>query len=411
MPIELPAPLSDENRPTPPNLKVWLTLVVVFLAVGIAWTLLTWPKGKPADTLWFWMRLIGYPILAWAALFGFRLHFFEEESNHLIASEEVRQADRAEAIAFGSEPLAVLGVAYLCAMASKGVAVRIAQKESALAARAPKPRMPAIRHTQLAIAKGSASTKRFQEVFQALLKEIDAPLRALPPRAPFEVQLQLPRDTDPEQFLAAWNASWNHCGLRSIEATLVPNDEGLMVLDTWLDVYSGPALEKFTLFVAVQLHDMPSENSAEAAVALLLGWAPLAERKDLVPVSMMHRPVASATDGLTDAMTTAALCGRAKPEELLHLWQSGLSNADKAAILKNASDVGLGAAQADGLPGVHDIDVALGNPGVAGPWLAAALAVEHAQQSHAPQLMVCREDALRLAVVRPVERQSESETT
>ncbi|WP_354685088.1 hypothetical protein [Cupriavidus necator] len=395
----------------PPNPIVWLTLLVVILAVGVAWTLLTWPRGNPADSLWFWMRLLGYPFLAWAALFGLRLHFHEEEANYLAAKDEVRQADREEAIVFGTEPLAVLGATYLCAMASKGVAGRISQKESVLVARTPKRRMPAIRHTRLASPEDGEGTDRFRQVFQTLLKEIEGRLRAVPSRAPFEVQLQLPHDANLEQLLTAWNTAWDGCGLRSVEAMPVPVREGLMTLDTWLDVYGGPALEKFTLFVAVQLHDTPSENSAEAAVALLLCWAPLEERQDLVPIAMMHRPVACETDGLVDAMTTAALCARATPEELHHLWQSGLSKADKAALLKHASDVRLGAAQADGLPGVHDIDVALGNPGVAGPWFAAALAIEHAQQSHTPQLIACREGALRLAVVRPVEQQSEPETT
>lgn len=409
MPVELPDPSPDDERPTPPSRIVWLTLLILFLAVGIAWTLLTWPNGKPTDTLWFWMRLLGYPTLAWGALFGLRLHFYEEECNHLAAREEVRQADREEAIAFGAEPLAVLGSTYLCAMASNGVAERISHEESVLQARVPGPRVPAIRHTRLELVDDGGGTDRYRLAFQGLLKAMEGPMRTLPSRVPFEVRLQLPNGIDPLVILATWNACWDECGLRAAEAALVPATEGLMMLDAWLDEFGGPALERFTLFVAAQLYDTPPADSGEAAAALLLGWAPLAERRDLMPLALLHRPVESEADAFADAMARVALYGRAPPEELDHLWQTGLSKAEKTTLLKSATDVRLGAAQADGLPGVHDIDLALGNPGVAGSWLAAALAIEHAQQTNKPQLIACNESTLRLAVVRPVDRQSESE--
>jgi hypothetical protein len=411
MPIELPEPSSDEERPTPLNPIVWLALLLGCLASGIAWTLLTWPKGQSTGTPWFWMRLLGYPTLAWAVLFGIRLHFHEEDSNHLAAREEIRQADREEAIAFGIEPLAVLGAVYLCAMGTDGVPGRISQKESALRARTLEPRMPAVRHTRLALGEAGGSIDRYRQTFQALLQAVEAPLRTLPPRAPFDVQLQLPGEADPESLLTAWKTCWDGCDLRPAETRLVPANVGLMTLDTWLGEYGGRALEKFTLFIAVQLHSRPPENSGEAAAALLLGWAPLAERRDLAPIAMLHRPVACETAGLPEAISIAALCGRARPEDLPHLWQSGLSKADKAALLKVGSEVALRAAREDELPGVHDIDTAIGNPGAAAGWFATALAIEQAQQTQAPQLIACRERALRLAVVRPVAHQSRTETT
>lgn len=414
MPIDFPDPSRAEDQPSSPNPIVWLTLLVVVLATGVAWTLLNWPKNQPTGTPWFWMQLVGYPGLAWCVLFGFRLHFYEEESNYLAAREVVRLEDRAEAIAFGAEPLAVLGAVYLCAMEPNGVSARIAQRESALRARVPKPRMQAIRHARLAMAETGADEKeadRYRQTFEALLKAIDKPLRALPPKVPFDVRLRLPDDAEPERLREVWKSCWNNGGLRQAEVMLLPAKEGLMMLDTWLDEYGGPALETFTLFVAVQLHGMPQENSGEVGAALLLGWAPLAERKDLVSIAMLHRPVACETDGLSSAITTAALCGRAKPEDLQHLWQSGLSKADKTALLKCGSDVALGAAQTDELSGVHDIDPALGVPGVGAAWFGAALAIEAAQQDLAPQLLACREGALRLAVVRPIAQQNEREAT
>ncbi len=91
-----------------------------------------------------------------------------------------------------------------------------------------------------------------------------------------------------------------------------------MALDAWLDETGGPALERFRLFVAVQLHETPPQNSAEAAVALLLGWAPLAERLELPAIATLHRPVAAA-HGLADTIRTAALFGQITPDALTHL--------------------------------------------------------------------------------------------
>jgi len=144
---------------------------------------------------------------------------------------------------------------------------------------------------------------------------------------------------------------------------------------------------------------------------MLLGWAPLAERRDLTPIAMLHRPVACETDGLAGALETATLFGRSKPEEIHHLWHSGLSKADNVALLKSASAAALGAVQADGLTGVHDIDAALGRQGDAAAWSAAALAIDHVKHSNVAQLMACREHGLRVAVLAPVADGRESEKT
>ncbi len=357
--------------------------------------------------------MLGYPTVAWCIVFGLRLHRYEEARNYWGAREEYRRDDHEEAIAFAREPLAVLGTAYACAMASDGVAGRMLQSESALEARAPRTRGPVVRHTRLELDndKDEDSADRFELAFQALIQKLEAKVRSLPARMPFDVRLHLRDDATPLHLLAAWAKCWAGCGLRPAEVALVPADDGVMALDTWLDVPGGPDLERFTLFVAVQLHDKPPENSAEAAVALLLGWAPLAQRHGLEPVAMLHRPVACETVDLATSISTAALYASAVPESLHHLWYSGLTKADKSALLKDGSEVGLAAAQADDLPGMHDIDAALGEAGVAAPWLAAALAIENACQSGEPQGFVCRDGALRMAVVQPMASRDETEST
>jgi len=410
MPVKLPCPAPAITPPSPPRIVAWLGLLLALLLLAmllgsILWNVFTWPKNDPG----FWRHVLGAPFLGWCLLVGFRLYLHEVDVSRLTTREEARRREFDEAVAFGAEPLAVLGAVYLCAMQSGGASGRIVKRESVLRAHAPKPRLPPIRHSRLPLAEGAEPSRRHLEVFEALLSELGEPLRALPHSVPLDVKLHVPGDADPAHLLDAWKAGWANLGLRKVKTTLVPASEGLMRLDSWLDEHGGPTLEKFSLFVAIQLYVEPPENSAEAAVALLLGWAPLAERHGLPSIAMLHRPLAGETAEIASVIKTAALFGRAKPEELWHLWQSGLSKADKAALLKSGSDVALGAAQTDELAGVHDIDAALGHSGVAAPWLSTALAVENAGQSGEPQLIVCREDALRLAVVHPAAHRNERE--
>ena len=410
MPVELPIDGSEIERPSTPTVIIWLSLFVICLVGGVVVTILTWPKNEPTETPWFWIKLIGFPMLAWCLLFGLRLHFYEEESNRLAAEDEVRQADRQQAIEFASEPLGVLDFAYICEFGMDGLAGAVLKKKCLLVAQKPKPDMPAIRHTALRELADAKLPERARSVFMRMLTKLEDALRAIPARVPFEVCLQLPSDVDPVPFLNVWETCWEERSFRPARAAPVPTDEGLMTLDSWLDVYGGTDLEKITLFVALQLYADPPENSAEAAVALLLGWAPMMERHDLAPVAMLHRPVQCESNALAYGIRTAAMWGGATPAGLNHLWQSGLSHEDKASVLIGASEVALGVVQDEKLTGVHDIDTALGHVGASAAWFAVALAIEGSMHGNEPQLIVCREGAMRMTVLRPAVQQYETET-
>jgi hypothetical protein len=180
-----------------------------------------------------------------------------------------------------------------------------------------------------------------------------------------------------------------------------------MQIDVWLDCRRGPELEQFALFVSVQLNEIPPPGSAEVAVAVLLGWAPLVARAGLTARAMLHRPVDAATAPVNDAMTTAVRWGDSSASDLADLWLAGLDRHDRSALLKAASETGVGLYKKPEISGVHDIDAALGDGGVAAGLLAIALAIDNVRQTGNAQLMAWRESSLRLAVVRqaaPAER-------
>jgi hypothetical protein len=396
---------KSDTPPAPPKPIVWLAVFVVIMVAGGGSTLSGWPKTEPTGTAWFWMRMLVFPALAWCILFGLRLHYYNEETDRQQAEDETREADRAEAIRFASEPLAVLGHAYLSALGSVG----IASGQTALHAQTAESGEDAIRHTVLTLADDGGNVGRYRSSFMELLGPIAEAINAVPRNAPFNVRLELPTEVDQGLLLGVWQACWQECEFRPADASLCSTKRGLMALDGWLDIRGGPELEKFTLFVSVQLHHKPPPNSAEAAVALLLGWAPLAERRGFKPLALLHRPVEVDAMVLSAAVPLALLWGKAEASQLNDLWQAGLKGKDKSALVQAASDLSLGISQSDELSGIHDIDVAMGDPGVAAGWLALVLAVEHAAMTGKPQLMATREGALRLAITQPAKEQGKVE--
>lgn len=411
MPVELPASAPKVRAPSPPNIIFWLGALVVAVLASAAWTLLTWPKQDSTMSMWFWSRLLVFPIVGWCAVFGLRLFYHDEEMTRLAAEANTNESDRAKAIEFAQEPLAVMGLSYVTAMeaSGEGVASAIAQKIRVLKVMSPRSGAKALRHTSLSFSEDLGMPDRYQAVFVQLLASLKDPLDDFPIDVPFSVRLQLPKDADQTRMAGIWKACWLKCGYTDAPVQLLDSESGLMALDSWLDIGGGPTLEKFTLFVAVQLHHESPENSAEAAAAVLLGWAPLAERRGLKPITLLHRPVEAQMADLMTSLPKSLKWGRATATQVNHVWQAGLASEDKFAFLKKSGDIGLQASQTKDFSGVHDIDRAIGNPGTAAGWLSVALACEHAWRTTETQLVFARENSLRLAVVQPLANEHQME--
>ncbi|WP_245616730.1 hypothetical protein [Paraburkholderia acidipaludis] len=324
-----------------------------------------------------------------------------------MAEDEVLQEDRAKAIRFASEPLAVVGLSYLCGFGTTEVAGKIARGETALVAKTSQNGKDGTRHTSLSLIDSEDGKGRYGPCFEKLLARIGPAIKALPKNVALDVRLHLPESEDRDMHLRTWHQCWSDSELRRAPVTLLATNLGLMALDEWLDIKGGPTLERFVLFVSAQLHDKPPENSAEAAVALLLGWAPLVERYGLRSLAMLHRPLVVDTTALEYSTQQALLWSKSAAAEISDLWQAGLSGEDKGGLLQTASGVKLALSQTAELTGVHDIDTALGNPGACAGWLAAALAIEHAGKTGGPQLMAWRAGSLYFAVAKSLAHSKE----
>lgn len=401
MPVELPTLPWRGDKHVPPHALVWACAFLLCMLAGAGITLFAWPANEPTNTAWFWICLLAFPALAWCVAFGLRMHFYEEHVEERRADEEVRQADEKLAIQFASEPLAVTGYAYLSAQGSINVASRIASGEKILQSRTPRSGIESIRHTALVLAGDDEVVPlRYRSAFMELLGLCAEAIKSVPADIPLSVYLQVPSHVDQTVLLDAWTACWEECEFRPADASLCNSDQGLMLIDEWLDYRGGRELEKFALVVAVQLNETPPPGGAEAAVAVLLGWAPLVARRGLNPRAMLHRPVDTASTTINEAMTKALRWGDSPASDFADLWFARLNDHDSSAVLKATSDLGLGLSKKQGLAGNHNIDAALGDGGVAAGLFSIALAIDHVQQVGSAQLVAWRENSLRLAVVR-----------
>ncbi|SAK88112.1 hypothetical protein AWB75_06022 [Caballeronia catudaia] len=414
MSVVLPPAESSEPRPNPPRPVVWLVALVVTLIAGGATALLTWPKGEPTGTAWFWIRLFVIPPLSWGLAFGLRLFYREQENDRIEAENEALQEAYETALQFASEPLAVNGVAYLTGLGTKELARKLADGSITLTAQTTRSGVEGIRHSALTLEKESIpkendehkdddpETRRYRNCFDALIAAIAPTVKVIAFDIPFGVRLQLPDETKRDHLRQVWQTCWDKSGLRRTQAVLTESSQGVMSLDEWLDIKGGPRLEKALLFVSVQLHETPPQNSAEVAVALILSWLPLAQRRRLPIVAHVHRPVEAISNDVSASITTALQWGRAEGKEVEDLWQSGVERAEKDAISQCMSDLAIGVSATPNFSGLHNIDAALGCPGSSAGWMALALGVEQASGRKKAQLIAWREASLRFLVVQPV---------
>lgn len=402
--------LAEEATPKRPRSVVWILLLVVFVVVGSAIAVFMWPDTAPLRASIFWVAAIGCPVILWSLLLGLRLHGYEEACHLLAAENETLEAYRKQAIEFAKEPLGVLDFGYVSEFGTSGLAGAIAKGEQSVEYRKPKPDMQAVRYTALVGLPDEDQSRRTAFALDSLLDALQGKLKSIPPWLPLEVYLRFAPEIDAAVQIDLWVESWHARALPRAHVELLPADVGLMALDSWLDHRGGPHLEKIVLIASVQLYACPLHNSAEAAVALLLGWPPLIERHGLKSVATLHRPVQCESEASENGVSIASTWGDTCPEAVNHLWQAGLSQQNKTRVSLLASQCGLGALQRRETSGMYDIDSALGYAGVSADWLALTLAIEYAIQAKEAQMISCGARALQFAVVRPPLRQEERET-
>jgi len=138
------------------------------------------------------------------------------------------------------------------------------------------------------------------------------------------------------------------------------------------------------LIVGLQIDPVVSNNTAEAAVALLLGNRLTQEA--LEPLALLHRPDPAPSGELREGMNMAAWNVPLKENIVKNLWLAGLTGKQRAEVIEcqNAHP-----AQSVEDEAVISLDISMGHAGAAAPWLAIAAATEIARQTQSPQMIIC----------------------
>ncbi|MGO4764123.1 hypothetical protein AB4120_16440 [Cupriavidus sp. 2KB_3] len=109
-PIPAFAPIAT---PGLPRARLWLALLVLFLAAGALATAWLWPEGRPASGLRFWLGIAGIPALAWMAAFGVRLLVYGNASGKATLMTSIQEHSLTQWRAWGNQRLVVLDVVLM----------------------------------------------------------------------------------------------------------------------------------------------------------------------------------------------------------------------------------------------------------------------------------------------------------
>ncbi|WJT19272.1 transposase [Klebsiella pneumoniae subsp. pneumoniae] len=156
----------------------------------------------------------------------------------------------------------------------------------------------------------------------------------------------------------------------------------ISVIDRWLNERIKDKV--MLLIVGLQIDPVVTNNTAEAAVALLLGNRLTQEALD--PLALLHRPDAAPSGELSEGMRMAAWNVPLKESMVKNLWLAGMTGEQRAEAIgcQNAHP-----AQCVKDEAVISLDISMGNAGAAAPWLAIAAATEIARQTQSPQMIIC----------------------
>ncbi|WP_370090834.1 hypothetical protein [Buttiauxella sp. 3AFRM03] len=245
-------------------------------------------------------------------------------------------------------------------------------------------------------------TEVILNIFQKLIEKL--PLDYIPDNTHLVIALDTSSIISQQNINELWLQSWGEFG--SLHSFNLIESKGLGILDHWLNTRIKE--NSLLLVVALQVAPINADNSAEAAVALLLGNR--LTQESISPQALLHRPDPSPVEELESGMLMAAYNVPIKDGIVKHLWLSGLNDQQHAAVVIHQKKPPAQAVEGEA---VINLDSSMGHAGAAAPWLAIAAAAEHAQQTLSPQMIICgdtSQDVLWCTLVTPTASRQEMDS-
>ena len=378
MPYSLKHPPECYPRPEPPKTSRWFAVLAAMLVISV---ILMRIFGRYIDTRHFWLIAVGTPAVVWIVSFGFRVWIwslqdskangFDRRREQWILSE-TRRARRA---------LQVLNTTFITAHQEdeqRSVALDMLNNHSIIISQSDWKDEESKRLSRITTETEDTPELVTSRLFSELIA--DLPVGQFPENTSLVVILDISSSLSFPAVRDIWQEAWQESGITSAVEYVDSNGPG--VVSHWLDHRIKD--EAMLLIVGLQIDPVVSNNTAEAAVALLLGNRLTQEA--LEPPALLHRPDAAPSGELSEGMNMAAWNVPLKENIVKNLWLAGLTGEQRAEVIQcqNAHP-----AQSVEDEAVISLDTSMGHAGAAAPWLAIAAATEITLQTQSPQMIIC----------------------
>jgi len=396
MPVDFARVPPNVVVPEPPRISwpLWALLFAILMSAGAGLSVYLLSPSEASNGPWFWICVIAYPAMAWSLLLCCWLGWLHARRSTAEATNHINERELLKCHQLAGKPLTVVGQAWCFSGNEEKNGIEglvngnlklqprasLAEPGTDVTARWIEiPGQPFFAGSE--VAESARRTATCEWLLLRLLGRLENDLRLLPASLTLRVTLSVGETINPDaasQFLRTMLSNMRANTDVTVEAT--NESVSLFQIDAWLD--SNDATFAY-LLVAIQLRnaisEIPEEGSAEAGVALLFGPPSHAR----TPTVHVHRPSKGVRD-VTDATLSLAMrWGASQASEIKAAWECAVTPPFRTAIQSST--------RFDPQTLLISLDTSIGDCGIAGPWLALALAAQQAMNKAEPQLVLVQE--------------------
>ncbi|KTS95677.1 hypothetical protein NS212_14090 [Pseudomonas parafulva] len=405
MPVELYRIPAQADRPSSPRLWLWLCLLPLFLLFGCAVVALFSEVDLRAQTADVWGTALVGSFLGWCLICGMRVLYYLAQQHSADGWDAARVIDLDCKLSQGRRHQQVLAVSVYTALRTEQSDAllqvdAILEGTTALKAQPSRSDRGTVRHSRLPGDVNENPERALLRILKNLLNDLAVQLEELPDDVELALSLEIDSPLREDRVGKVWRAALAESGIRQTVSPITWR--GLEAVDQWLDQRSDD--HALLLLVSVRIAPDVPQGTAETAVGLVLGNS--GTQFALLPMANLYRPeqASDASAGaLARATQQALFWASVQANSVERVWRSGIAQKYHAVVTSVLSDAEL-PLRAD--RNVHNLDAILGQPGVAAPWVAIALATQTVQRGYGPQLILsgvrCADAPLWGTVLTPV---------
>lgn len=391
-------------RPAPPKPSRWLIALAIMLVGN---TILMRIFGRYIHNKYFWLIALGVPVTLWILVAGGRLVVWMLKDMKANGFDKRREAWILRETRRTRRALQILSVSFITGHPTEShgnVANEIFSNTSIITAQADWRGTEGLRMSRIPVTPDDKPLSLITYLFGQLIEQLCMSLTLCSEKTSLAVAFDISSTVSRNDVLRIWEEAWADSEMTFPVEYIDGSGPGM--IDNWLDVHFRD--NAMLLVIAIQVAPVNADNTAEAAVALLLGNRLMQET--LSPLALLHRPDPSPAEELESGMRMAAYNVPIKDGIVKHLWLSGMNDRQHAEVVIHQNKPPAQAVEGDA---VINLDSTMGHAGAAAPWLAIAAAAEIAQQTQSPQMIICgdtTQDVLWSTLVTPVTSRQEMDS-